>query len=323
MTQAFPPDMPFTAADALARGVTPDRLRWLVRCGVVKQLLYGVYVPGHWEDTPATRAAAAAHVLPPHCVVSDRSAAGLHGIDVLDYAELDVTPQLEVVSIGGATRTRRMGVLGGQRELLPDEVMTLGDILVTTPERTACDLGCLRGRHRAFGAIEAFRTKFDLSQASLKRLLPRFAGRRGVIQLRELIGLSRIGADSQPESWVAIDLHDEGFPMPAAQVWVQVPGWGRAKVENAYEHLRVAVEYDGEEHHSEEPDIAHDAARREALRAAADWIIVVVRKNGFSGEGRVQWLAEFSGAYAGRAPWPTTKRIYARAPDQSYRGRRR
>lgn len=316
------PDAPFTAAEAAARGVTPDRLRWLVRSGVIRHLLYGVYVPGDWEDTLATRAAAAAHVLPPHCVISDRTAAGLHGIDVLDYAELDVAPRLEVVSVGGATRTRRLGVLGGERALLPDEVMSLGDILVTTPERTACDLGCLRGRHRAFGAIEAFRTRFDLSRASLSRLLPRFAGRRGVIQLRELIGLSRVGADSQPESWVAIDLHDEGYPMPAAQAWVQVDRWGRARVENAYEHLRIGVEYDGEEHHSGAADVAHDLARREALRRDADWIIVVVRKDGFGREGRARWLAELADAYAARAPFPVVKRIYARAPGRPRSGRR-
>ena len=54
--------------------------------------------------------------------------------------------------------------------------------------------------------------------------------------------------------------------MPAPQVWVWVPGWGRAKIENAYEHLRIAVEYDGEEFHSEDDDVGHDEVRREALR---------------------------------------------------------
>lgn len=322
MAKPFPPDVPFTAAEAQALGVTRHELRVLVASGLVIHLLYGVYVPGHWLDTAATRAQAAAHVAPPHCVVVDRSAAGLHGIDVLDYAELDVPPRLEVASIGGATRSRRSGVLGGERDLLPDEVMSIGDVLVTTPERTACDLGCLRGRHRAFGAIEAIRTKFDLSEASLTRLLPRFAGRRGVTQLRELIALSRVGADSQPESWLAIDIHDEGFPMPAAQVWTWAPGYGRAKVENAYEHLRIGVEYDGEENHSADGDVEHDETRREALRRA-DWIVIVVRRDGFSGDGRLRWLAELARAFEARAPLEAPRRVYARSPDQARRPTRR
>lgn len=259
-----------------------------------------------------------AHVAPPHCVVVDRSAAGLHGIDVLDYAELDVPPRLEVASIRGATRSRRTGVLGGERDLLPDEIMSIGDVLVTTPERTVCDLGCLRGRHRAFGAIEAFRTTFDLSHAALNRLLPRFAGRRGVTQLRELITLSRVGADSQPESWVAIDVFDEGFPMPAAQEWILVPGYGRAKVENAYVHLRIAIEYDGEEFHTDPDDVLHDEERRDALRRAG-WIVIVVRRDGFSREGRTRWLAELSQAFAERSPVEMRKRIYARSPDKTMR----
>jgi hypothetical protein len=318
MVEPLPPRHPFTAAEAGLLGIGRHQLRALIESGRVAHPLYGVYTPGDWPNDASSRAQAMAHVAPPHCVVVDRSAASLHGIDVLDYAELDVPPRLEVASIRGATRSRRTGVLGGERDLLPDEIMSIGAVLVTTPERTACDLGCLRGRRRAFGVIEAFRTRFDLSQAALSRLMPRFAGRRGVTQLRELIPLSRVGADSQPESWVAIDTFDEGYPMPAAQAWVLVPGYGRARVENAFVHLRIAVEYDGEEFHTEGEDVRHDEERREALRRAG-WIIIVVRRDGFSGDGRDRWLAELSQAYAERAPIEMRKRIYARSPDKPMR----
>ena len=132
--------------------------------------------------------------------------------------------------------------------------------------------------------------------------------------------LSQRGRDSQPESWVAIDIHDEGFPMPSAQVWVQVPGWGLARVENAYEHLRIGIEYDGDEHHSDDADVMHDAERRAALRRAG-WIIIVVRRDGFSGSGRERWLGEFMRAYADRAPVPVVRRIYSRGPDERPRRR--
>lgn len=265
----------------------------------------------------------AAAPLPDHCVVVDRSAALVHGIDVLDFAELDVLPDLEVASVAGATATRRDDVLGGKRDLLAKEIILIDGVRVTTPLRTACDLACLRGRRRAIGVLDAFRAKHGISAAELTGMLPRFAGRRGVTQLRQLIPLSRPDVDSQPESWIRIDIHDEGFPMPAAQVWTWADGWGRAKVENAYEHLRIAVEYDGEKFHSSDEDRDRDEVRRAALRQAG-WIIIVVRRNGLSGPGRDAWMAELKAAYADRAPAPRGKRLYARSPEAGPRrpGRR-
>jgi hypothetical protein len=323
MADEFPPDHAFTAADANALGVTPSEFRRHLEAGVVTQLLHGAYVPGWWADTPDNRARAAARVLPGHCVLADRSAASLHGIDVFDFAELDVLPDLEVVAVEAANPTRRRGVLGGKRDLRPDEIMTVGDVRVTTPIRTACDIACLRGRRRALGTLDAFRATYGLTEAALTAMLPRYAARRGVTQLRELIPLSRDGVDSQPESWIRIDIHDEGYPMPAAQVWVWLPGWGRVKVENAWEHLRLAVEYDGEENHSSDEDRSHDEARREALRKAG-WIIIVVRREGLTADGRAVWLAELAAAYDDRVPYPAAKRIYARSPDRRprVRGRR-
>ena len=321
MAEPFPPDRPFTTADLPHLGVSHHQLRALLETGEVKQLLFGVYVPGSWEDTPTLRARAASAVLPDHCVLVDRTAASLHGIDVFDFADLDVPPEVEVASVGGATATRRTGVLGGKRDLTSQEILVVGDARLTTPVRTACDIACLRGRHRAIGAIDAFRAAFDLTEADLTAMLPRFAGRRGVTQLRELIPLSRAGVDSQPESWIRIDVHDEGFPMPASQVWVWVPGWGRVKVENAYRRLRIGIEYDGEEWHSSDEDREHDEERRDALRRAG-WIIIVVRRDGLSGAGREAWLAELAAAWEDRAPSPLAKRVYARSPESGRRRRR-
>ena len=200
--------------------------------------------------------------------------------------------------------------------------MTVGGVRVTTPIRTACDIACLRGRWRAIGALDAFRTKYGIAEAELAAMLPRYRGRRGVTQLRELIPLSRAGVDSQPESWIRIEIYDEGFPMPAAQVWAWVPGWGRVKVENAYEHLRIAVEYDGEEHHSEDCDRVRDEARREALRGAG-WIIIVVRRDGLTGPGREEWLRELAAAFDERSPYQLKRRVYARSPQARPRRRTR
>ncbi|MFC5728664.1 MULTISPECIES: hypothetical protein [Nocardioides] len=314
---------PFTTAMAVAAGLSRGRLRYLRETGVVRHVLHDVYVAASAPDSLWLRARAAALVLPAHAVVSDRCAAWLHGIDVLDLAEQDLIPQLEVVSVAGKERSRRTGIYGGQRDLPGCDVMVVEGVNVTTPIRTACDIACLRGRYRAIATIDAFRRSFGLTEQDFLRMLPRFAKRRGVKQLRELIPLSSDDADSQPESWIRLMIHDEGLPMPAAQVWVEVPGWGRARIENAYEHLRTAVEYDGEEHHTLTADRDHDRDRRAALRDALGWHIIVVRKDGLAAQPRDMWLRELRAKIAERTPATPPKRIYSRGPDDPNYPRRR
>lgn len=308
---------PFTMELAAAAGVRPGRIRYLLDTGAIRTVLHGVYVAAFAPDSTTLRARAAVLVMPAHAVVCDRSAAWLHGLDVLDFSELDIAPDLEVVSRGGKDRSQRAGVFGGKRDLLLSEVAMVEGIQVTTPLRTACDIACLRGRYRAIATIDAFRRRYGLTEHDFLRILPRFAKRRGVVQLRELIPLSTDQAESQPESWVRLMIHDEWLPMPTAQVGVDVPNWGRARIENAYEHLRIAVEYDGEEFHTRAEDQAADEARRSALRAAG-WVVIVVRKGDLAGPSLDRWIAELRQARQDRMP--AYARRYSRG--ESYRGPR-
>lgn len=313
---------PFTVGEAEQRGLGRKDLHRLVLDGVLRHPIRGVYLGAEQPDDIDTRVACINLALPPHVVVSDRTAAWLHGIDILAYAELDEPPPLEVVSVGGRDRTQAAGTLGGKRDLRADEITEVGGIRVTTPLRTACDIACLRGRLRAFATLNEFRRKHGITRADLKRMLPRYTGRRGVIQLRELIPLTTPDAESQPESWCWLIIHDEQLPTPRPQVWVMLPDGQRCRVENGYEHLRIAVEYDGVEFHTATEDTDHDEIRREALRRNG-WIIIVVRKDGFAGEARERWLRELRDALAERAPRPSPKRIYSRGPDNPMYRRRR
>lgn len=313
---------PFTADLAAQHGICRSRLQRAVADGLVRQIFQTVYVSVAAPDDIGLRARAAALILPDHVVVSDRSAAWLHGIDLLDYAELDIVPNLEVVSTNGKEGTERQGILGGKRALRPEDVMTVGGVRVTTPIRTTCDVARLRGRLQAIACLDAFRRAHGIGERELVAMLPGFAGERGVIQLRELIALSTPAADSQAESWVRLMIHDEGLPMPQAQVEVLLPDFGRVRIENAYAHLRVGVEYDGEENHTSDADREHDRGRRAALRAAG-WIIIVIRKDDLADGVRRWWLAELAEALSARAPEARIKQIYSRGPDRQVRRRPR
>ena len=247
-------------------------------------------------------------VLPAHSVVCDRAAAWIHGIDTYEPDALDVDPPLDVVAVGGANGSRRAEVVGGKRDLLPDEIVEINGIRVTSPIRTACDIACLRGRHRGLATIDAFRREFGLTELDFALFLPRYRGRRGVRQLRELVTHSDPRAESPGESWTRLEIIDAGLPAPEPQVWVDVPGWGPVRLDHAYLHLKIAIEFDGREFHGDDRR-EHDQGRREALRRAG-WIVIVVTSADFTTERIISWTAELRSAIRDRRT--PAKRRYPR-----------
>lgn len=304
------PAEPFLLADLATLHLTRSQLEDFLADGSVRRVVRSVYVRADVADTIELRARCARMVLPPHVVVSDRTAAWLHGVDAYDLTTTDVPPDVEVVSIGDRERTRRDGFVGGQRALVADDLCEICGIVTTTALRTACDLACERGRSAALAVLDAFRRLHGLTRADFERILPRFAGRRGVRQLRELVRYAIPDAESPGESWTRLAIIDAGLPHPEAQVWVEIPGHGRVRLDLAYPRLKIAIEYDGTAFHSSERDRQHDRRRRDALRRLG-WIVIVVTRDDFSGDGLVRWISELRSAVRDRGP-RGRRRQYAR-----------
>ena len=113
---------------------------------------------------------------------------------------------------------------------------------------------------------------------SCRAELERFAGRRGVIQLRQLIEIAHELAESPGESATRLAIIDAGLPPPELQHWVTVNGVPTYRLDLAYPAHRVAVEYDGREFHDSPEQRAKDAARRRWLREHG-WTVIVVTKD--------------------------------------------
>jgi hypothetical protein len=290
MDEAPLPDHPFTRFELATVGMTPARLRFLLRARRVRRVLTGVYVDAGLPDSTELRAMAAHRVLSPTAVLCDRTAAWLHGVDVLWERERDWVPPLEAFVLRGTHRVQRRDTTGGERDLAARDLMTVYGVRVTTPLRTALDLGCRLSRSEALAALDALARTHELTAGQLQSELPRYRGRRGVVQLRELVALCDPRAESPRESWVRLAIVDAGLPPAEPQVWVTEGGHEVFRLDLAYRHARVAVEYDGEEHHGPEQR-ARDQARREWLRDRG-WTVVVVRREGFTEEGRRAWLRE-------------------------------
>jgi hypothetical protein len=290
---------PFTLQDALAAGLSRRRLESLLAERRVRRVLHGVYAERSLPDTVETRIAALQRVMKPHVVVCGRTAAWLYGVDVFRYAELELLPDAETCVLPRQNRMRRGTVDGSRRQLVRGDVVMLGMLTVTSPLRTAVDLGRQLRRRDALAALDGFLRLEYFDHAALEGELRRFARRRGIIQLRELVALADGRAESPGESWTRLTMVDEGLPLPEPQWRVIHNGRELFRLDLAYPKHKVCVEYDGEEFHDSPGAHEHDEARRAWLRAHG-WIVIVVRKDDFAADEALAWTAEVRSALASR-----------------------
>ncbi len=288
------PDVPFTWPQARALGISRAYVDDAVRNRLIVRPLRGVYLRADVEPSLINRALAAGLVVSSHSVLCDRTAAWIHGCDVFDFRELDVTPPLESYVLRGHDPTDRPECDGGTRDLCPDDWIEIDGVRVTTPLRTALDLGCALSRRRALAAMDSLMRAHGFDTADLRRMLRRYSRRRGVVQLRELVELVDGRSESSGESWTRLEIIDSGLPSPEPQYWVCIAGVPTYRLDLAYPHARVAVEYDGEEFHSSPDARANDGARRRWLQANG-WKVIVVDKNSFTPTAIADWIAEVRG----------------------------
>ncbi|WGL50888.1 DUF559 domain-containing protein [Nocardioides sp. BP30] len=292
------PDRPFRRAELLELGLTRRDFYRLVEDGVIRAVVREAFVRADLEDTTRLRAAAVSLAVAEGHVAVDRTAAAIHGVNTFTYVELEEPPPVETCVLRGANPTQRRDVRGRTRDLAPGDIMVIDGLRVTTPLRTALDLGCHLRRREAMAALNTFGRLHAVSADDLRVLLPRFHRRRGVIQLRELAQLVEPRIESARESWTWLEIHDAGLPMPEPQVWIEIDGVPTYRLDFAYERRRIAIEYDGAEFHDRtDEQRRHDAARRAWLRKNG-WTVIVIRSGDFTGERRDRWIRELRLALA-------------------------
>jgi hypothetical protein len=302
------PVIPFSASAAAALGLSRTRLRRLYDDGVVRRVFHGVYLRSDVRLTTHVKLAAASLVVNRDAVACDRTAAWIWDVDVYRFRELDVVPPVEICVLRGRTRTRRDQTYGGVRDLAARDWVEIDSVKVTTPLRTALDLGCGLNRRDALAAMDALARGHGLSSADLAQQLPRYRRRRGVVQCRGLVPLVRPEAESLRETWTRLALLDFGLPAPELQWWVEADGVPTYRLDLAYPRARIAIEYDGRDHHTSRDDRARDEARRTWL-GAHGWTVIVVRASDFGPDADDGWLYAVRDALAAAHRRP--RRIYS------------
>lgn len=270
---------PFTLDQAFALGIPRHLLRKLEAAGLIRRVLRGVYAASQYEDTVRSRAAAVRLVLPPSGVIVDRTAGWLHGMPVLQRGAHLKAPPLEVCQVIDA-HMRRPEIDGRRRfTLLERDVVEVFGIPVTTPCRTTLDLGRRLWRYDAMSAIDAG-LRIGVDHDELFHEMPRFKGQRGVVQLRALAPLADRRAESPGESALRLRWYEAGLPTPEPQFEIS-DQFGELvyRLDVPLPELRFAAEYDGEEFHSTDEDVAKDLTRRQALWDIWGWDVRGFRKD--------------------------------------------
>jgi hypothetical protein len=220
-------------------------------------------------------------VLPPDAVVTDRTAAWMHGA-LMALAPGDHLRVPEVSIFQPAGKRLRNGLsASGERTLALEDVMDIAGVRVTTPLRTACDLGRLLSRDSALASMDALLRLGSFTTDDLILELERFKGFRGIRQARLLAGLADPGAESFGESALRLRWYDACLPRPSTQIDVIDEGWLIGRLDLGDPEVRYAAEYDGEAFHGADR-LAHDERRRAAL-AACGWRVDVFRRGNVFG----------------------------------------
>lgn len=274
----LPLDAPFTQDIAAQASLSRAQLRWLVDAGFVRRVLRGVYAASQAPDSVLFRAQALALVVPECAVVTDRTAAWLHGVPILERGAHLVAPPVSVCETVDS-RVRRDGVDGRRRQLLDSDIMEVRGVRVTTPLRTGLDLGRRLWRFDALAALDGV-LRIGVDHDVLLAEGERFRGHRGVRQLRALSPLADPRAESPGESALRLHWYDAGLPRPEPQHGI-LDDWGREvyRLDVPLPGVRYAAEYDGVEFHSSPEHRDHDRERREWIARERHWSIDVFTKD--------------------------------------------
>lgn len=270
-----------------AEGITTEQLRVLTGRGYLRRIIKGVYIANQVPDSTALRCLALALIVPQDCVVVDRHAGWLLGAEMVLGPNEHIDPlPISVFRPSGMGRLRNDLTDSGERNLGENDVLEFNGVRVTTPLRTACDLGRSRSTDRAIASLDALLRLGDFTHDELVYEVERFRRMRWVTTLRAIAPLADGRAQSPGESVLRLRWIEARLPTPEPQY--EVWGGGRllAILDIATGETRYAAEYDGVEWHTSELQQLHDRGRRAAL-CDEGWVIdVFVRDDLFHPQAR-------------------------------------
>jgi hypothetical protein len=233
-----------------------------------RRLFPDVYACATLPVTHELRTAAVTEFVLPGAVASARSAAVLWDVGLAgdaDDVEVTIPPDCRSGAVSGVRVTRR--------RLGSDDATRRRGVPLTTPLRTALDLGRLRPGDDAVIALDRFLST-GLVFLDEVRAAATLATGRDCRRIRAAADLADGLAESPQETRLRLLIHRGGLPRPLAQYRILVDGRFLARADFAWPEHRLALEYDGV-WHGEPSQFRRDRQRLNRLTAAG-WRIIFV-----------------------------------------------
>jgi very-short-patch-repair endonuclease len=257
-------DWPFLGTEVLARGVV-NRYQLSTRYDAVFR---NVYVPKGQALTAADKAVAAWLWSGRRATVAGLSAAALLGTQWIDANR--------PAELNQPSRHKTTGIVLHSDKLWDNETCLVRGVTVTSPARTAFDLGRRRGLTTAVIRLDALMQATNVKPTEVELIADRHRGARGTAQLRKALGLADAGAESPQETRTRLVLTSAGLRPERTQIEIfNRSGNFVHRIDMGWNDWRVGVEYDGIQHWIE-PDIRNHDIDWQAEAEDLGWRIVRV-----------------------------------------------
>ena len=287
-------DRPFIGSRALATGEVANKYR--LRSGY-RAVFPDVYLPKECTAPTLRQMSEAAWLWSGgQGTISGLAASALHGAKwVHDDSAVDL--------IHPNPRAPH-GIVTHRDTLCAEEVGLVAGMSVTTPARTAFDLGRWLTRNDAVTRLDALGRATGFNQDDVRAVAARHPASPYTRRLNTALALHDPGAQSPQETWLRLLVIDAGYPRPRTQIPVDCgDGYPRYFLDLGWEELSIAMEYDGAHHRSDADQARYDIVRHETL-IELGWIVIRV----VAGMGRDEILRRLDRAWSSRV---RTDRIIA------------
>ena len=259
---------PFTRADAVAAGISPSSLKGSNFRRIFRGVFIHVSVPPH----PLLRVRAALLIHPPEAFASHVSAARVYDVPVPDLPDEHVSVFQE------KDRRRRPGICN-HVAALSTPVTTVRGLRVSAPDHMFLELA---GTLSLVDLVVVGDALVRLRRTTPEQLREFCAGsthadasaaRRAARYVREEV-------DSAMETRLRMLIVLAGLPEPRVNFKIlHTDGRVRYRFDLSYPGLKLAVEYDGQQHREDLDQWDHDTERRDWLDHNG-WMLVPVFSRG-------------------------------------------
>jgi len=274
---------PFSTSAARGFGVEPGRLR----AKDLSHPFHGVHTQNETE-TVLHRCLAYRERMRAGQFFSHGTAAALYGMPL---PEEPSTSELDIGVEFPRTPPRGRGVRGHSmtrsvESALDSSAFFVKGLAVCSPLRVWMQLAATMSREDlvAIGDfIVGARRRMPLAEPHELRdsvaRAPR--GTKRLADLRWSAERVRFGADSRPESLLRLAVVDAGFPEPAVNPAITMPGGRIVHPDLVFFRERVILEYEGDGHRTDPGQWMRDIRRHDAMAAAGWRVIRVTREDLF------------------------------------------